>query len=108
MADNPYSGQKAPIARSGRAARPAKILPPLFSSVIAVTLGFLLLGVQHRAPDFFTSLRFLLPLVGCSAVAALILRPYRGANWLVRAVLAPPIGFALFFLVVVVAHLVAA
>jgi len=108
MADNPYSAPKAPIVRSERLAWPAEVLPPFLSSVAVITLGFLALGVQHRAPDFFTSPRFLLPLVGCSAVTALILRPYRSANWLVRVVLAPPIGFVLFLLVIVVSQLVAA
>ena len=108
MEENPYSAPKAVNRPAGSSAWPAKLFPPFLSSVVAITLGLLILGVQHRSPGFFGSARFLLPLIACSSISALILWPYRSANWLVRAVLAPPISFALFFLVIVMVQLVAA
>jgi|SRR4249919_1329750 hypothetical protein len=108
MTDNPYSPPRAPVPRADREAWPAKIFPPFFSSAIAITLGLLFLGVQHRAPGFFTSTRFLLALVGCSAASALLLLPYSGATWLARTALATLIGLGLFFLLSAGPHLFAA
>jgi len=87
---------------------PTKLLLPILSSAATITLGFLLIGALYRAPDFFSSPRFLLPLVGCSIASALLLLPYRGANWAVRVVLAPPIAIILFFLVILAARIFAA
>ena len=78
-----------------------KFLVPFFSSAIAITLGFLAIGALYRAPNFFGSTRFLLPMIGCSVVSALILTPSRNLNWIMRAVLAPSIAIVLFFLVMV-------
>ena len=76
-----------------------RFLVPFFSSTVAITLGFLALGALHRAPDFFSSTRFLLPMIGCSAVSSLILISSRSLNWIMRVVLAPSVAIALFFLV---------
>ena len=85
-----------------------KFLAPFFSSAVAITLGFLLLGALDRAPDFFSSTRFLLPMIGCSIVSALILMSSRSLNWIIRVVLAPPIAIASFFLFILATRLFAA
>ena len=99
MTDNLHSVSAVPIHQGRKEAWLPKVLSPFLSSAITITLGLLFLGARHRAPEFFTSLRFLLPLVGCSVVPALVLWHYRAADWLVRALLAPLIGVPLFFLV---------
>jgi hypothetical protein len=85
-----------------------KFLMPFFSSAIAIILFFLLIGALYRAPDFFSSTRFLLPLIGCSTVSALILMPSRSLSWILRVALAAPIAVALFFLVILTTRLFAA
>ena len=76
--------------------------------MVAIPIGFALAGVFRRVPDLLTRLDFLLPLIASSTISALILRSYSGAGWLVRAILAPPIGFVMYLLILFVLRRAAA
>ena len=75
---------------------------PFLSSMLAIPIGLALTGVFRRAPDLLSRPDFFLPLIAASAISALALRFYTGAGWLVRAILAPPITFVIYFLILVV------
>ena len=108
MTTNPYAPPKRTEAASQDEKWQATLLAPFLSSMLTIPIGLALAGVFRRAPDLLTRLDFLLPLIAGSAISALALRSYASADWLVRAILAPPMAFVLYFLIVVVLRRVAA
>ena len=107
MADNPYSPPKAQLRDVEGAAWLPTTLPSFLSSLLLVPLGFVIFGAVTRQPDFLLNPGFIATLSACSIASALVLRFYRRANWVIRALLAPPITFALLLLVIVGLRVVA-
>ncbi|MGS1078563.1 hypothetical protein [Pseudoxanthomonas beigongshangi] len=105
MTNNPY----APPQSTGQPRRETNwrstLLVPFLSSMILVPAGLAWIGALRRIPDLFARPDFLLPLIAGSAVAATVLRYYRSANGLMRAFLAPPIGFAAYVMILVILRL---
>lgn len=105
MTNNPY----APPPYTGAPCRDptwrSTLLVPFLSSLQMVPAGLVLIGALRRIPGLFTRPEFLLPLVAGSTVAAAVLHCYRGATGLVRALLAPPIGFAAYLIILTVLRL---
>ena len=108
MTINPYAPPKSTEVMPESEAWQATLLAPFLSSMIAIPIGIALTGALRRAPDLFIRADFLLPLIAASAISALLLRSYTSANWLVRVILAPPIGFSIYFIIVVILRWVAA
>jgi hypothetical protein len=108
MTTNPYAPPKSAGAAPQGERWQATWLAPFLSSILAIPIGLALFGVLRRAPDLLTRLDFLLPLIAGSAISALLLRSYTSAGWLVRAILAPPVAFVLYFLIIIVVRRVAA
>ena len=108
MSINPYAAPKSKGPTPDRESWQAKLLAPFLSSVISIPLGFVLIGALRRAPALFERLDFFLLLLATSTLSALILKNYRSAGWLVRAILAPPISFILGVLTLVMMRVVAA
>ena len=107
MTDNPYSAPKAEIGQRESLAWASTFFPPFLSSIVVIPIGFVLIGLLTRQPEFMLKPGFLLTLGASSAASAIILLPYRSASWILRAVLAPPLSFCLLLLTIFCLRLVA-
>ncbi len=105
VTNNPYAPPQSTEQSRRETDWRSTLLAPFLSSMILVPAGLALIGALRRIPDLFTRPDFLLPLIAGSAVAATVLRCYRSANGLTRTFLAPPIGFAVYFIIVVILRL---
>jgi hypothetical protein len=108
MDDNPYLPPKAGTGVLDTAAWLPTLLPPFFSAMLLTPVTLFFFAGIAGWPSFLFRPGFIVSLTGCSLASALLLKPYRSANWLVRAILAPPICFVLLLLVIVGLRLVAA
>lgn len=102
---NPYAPPRSTHSPRRGAGWRSALLVPFLSSLLMVPASLALLGVLRRVPDLFTRLEFLLPLIAGSTVAAAVLHCYRSATGLVRALLAPPIGFVAYLIILTVLRL---
>ncbi len=105
VTNNPYAPPHSNEPPRRETNRRSTLLVPFLSSMIVVPAGLAWIGVLRRIPDLLTRPDFLLPLIAGSAVAAAVLHCCRSANGLTRAFLAPPIGFAAYFIILVILRL---
>jgi len=105
VTNNPYAPPQSNEPPRRETNWRSTLLVPFLLSMIVVPAGFVWIGVLRRIPVLFTRPDFLLPLIAGSAVAATVLRCYRSANGPTRAFLAPPIGFAAYFIIPVILRL---
>ena len=98
---NPYSAPESTEEMYPSERWPSTLLAPFLSAMVTIPIGLALLGVFRRAPDLLFRPDFLLPLIAGAAVSATVLRGYTSAPWLVRAILAPPLAFAVYFAIAV-------
>ena len=93
---NPYAPPKSSLPKPSRDWI-GQLVAPFLSSLIAVPAGLVLVGALTRAPDLFARPSIVFSIIAGAAASALVLLAYRKASWLVRAILAPAIGFPVFF-----------
>ncbi|MGX5732126.1 hypothetical protein ACWKWK_16535 [Pseudoxanthomonas beigongshangi] len=105
MTNNPYAPPQSTGAPCRDPTWRSTLLVPFLSSLLMVPAGLVLIGALRRIPGLFTRPEFLLPLIAGSAVAAAVLRCYRSANGPVRALLAPPIGFVAYLIILTILRL---
>jgi hypothetical protein len=97
MTTNPYAAPQGGEGEPPREGWRTTWLAPFLSSMLTIPGGLAVLGVFRRGPDLLLKPDFILPLIVGAAVSASVLCAYSSANWLVRAILAPPIAFVVYF-----------
>jgi len=104
---NPYESPGAELVQPegpGQRSSFVRFLPGFFSGAASVLMLFLAVGAMqgNKVPDFMFTSGFMVTLVVCSALSALILWPLHRTHWIVRSLLAIPTTIVLFIAVIVV------